>query len=78
MEVECRVLSIQSHFVRGYVGNRAATFPLQVALLRTSYVTVWAAAGAGLRVRVSHPAGDLGPPAASRSPGSGRWDAART
>nr|XP_020008277.1 pyridoxal kinase isoform X4 [Castor canadensis] len=27
---ECRVLSIQSHVVRGYVGNRAATFPLQV------------------------------------------------
>lgn len=30
MEGECRVLSIQSHVVRGYVGNRAATFPLQV------------------------------------------------
>ncbi|XP_076975143.1 pyridoxal kinase [Tamandua tetradactyla] len=30
MEHECRVLSIQSHVVRGYVGNRAATFPLQV------------------------------------------------
>ncbi|XP_062060597.1 pyridoxal kinase isoform X2 [Lepus europaeus] len=30
MEAECRVLSIQSHVVRGYVGNRAATFPLQV------------------------------------------------
>uniref|UniRef100_A0A8C8XWF9 Pyridoxal kinase n=1 Tax=Panthera leo TaxID=9689 RepID=A0A8C8XWF9_PANLE len=30
MEEECRVLSIQSHVVRGYVGNRAATFPLQV------------------------------------------------
>lgn len=30
MEPECRVLSIQSHVVRGYVGNRAATFPLQV------------------------------------------------
>ncbi|CAI5772470.1 pyridoxal kinase isoform X1 [Podarcis lilfordi] len=27
---ECRVLSIQSHVVRGYVGNKAATFPLQV------------------------------------------------
>lgn len=24
------MLSIQSHVVRGYVGNRAATFPLQV------------------------------------------------
>lgn len=32
MEEECRVLSIQSHVVRGYVGNRAATFPLQVRL----------------------------------------------
>lgn len=31
MEEECRVLSIQSHVVRGYVGNRAATFPLQVS-----------------------------------------------
>lgn len=30
MEAECRVLSIQSHVVRGYVGNRAAMFPLQV------------------------------------------------
>lgn len=29
-EEECRVLSIQSHVVRGYVGNKAATFPLQV------------------------------------------------
>jgi pyridoxine kinase len=25
-----RVLSIQSHVVHGYVGNRAATFPLQL------------------------------------------------
>lgn len=32
MEQECRVLSIQSHVVRGYVGNRAAAFPLQVRL----------------------------------------------
>lgn len=30
MKGECRVLSIQSHVVRGYVGNRAAMFPLQV------------------------------------------------
>ncbi|XP_052600500.1 pyridoxal kinase-like isoform X2 [Peromyscus californicus insignis] len=30
MEGECRVLSIQSHVVRCYVGNRAAMFPLQV------------------------------------------------
>lgn len=27
---ELRVLSIQSHVVRGYVGNKAATFPIQV------------------------------------------------
>ena len=27
-----RVLSIQSHVVSGYVGNRSAVFPLQVAL----------------------------------------------
>ena len=25
----CRVLSIQSHVVHGYVGNRSAVFPLQ-------------------------------------------------
>uniref|UniRef100_A0A673W7T4 Pyridoxal kinase n=1 Tax=Salmo trutta TaxID=8032 RepID=A0A673W7T4_SALTR len=30
LEMECRVLSIQSHVVRGYVGNKSATFPLQV------------------------------------------------
>uniref|UniRef100_A0A8C5DWE2 Pyridoxal kinase n=1 Tax=Gouania willdenowi TaxID=441366 RepID=A0A8C5DWE2_GOUWI len=28
--MECRVLSIQSHVVRGYVGNKSALFPLQV------------------------------------------------
>ncbi|XP_034042473.1 pyridoxal kinase-like [Thalassophryne amazonica] len=28
--MECRVLSIQSHVVRGYVGNKSAAFPLQV------------------------------------------------
>lgn len=27
---KCRVLSIQSHVVSGYVGNKSATFPLQV------------------------------------------------
>ncbi|KAF3841634.1 hypothetical protein F7725_023585, partial [Dissostichus mawsoni] len=27
--MECRVLSIQSHVVRGYVGNKSASFPLQ-------------------------------------------------
>ena len=27
-----RVLSIQSHVVSGYVGNKSATFPLQVNL----------------------------------------------
>ena len=30
---EKRVLSIQSHVVHGYVGNNAATFPLQVRVL---------------------------------------------
>ncbi|XP_072115929.1 pyridoxal kinase-like isoform X2 [Mobula birostris] len=29
-EPECRVLSIQSHVVRGFVGNKSAAFPLQV------------------------------------------------
>nr|CAG4651975.1 EOG090X09AY [Triops cancriformis] len=28
--MDCRVLSIQSHVVSGYVGNKSATFPLQV------------------------------------------------
>eukprot|EP00064_Thunnus_orientalis_P008742 superscaffoldBa00001064_g8765 len=28
--MDCRVLSVQSHVVRGYVGNKSATFPLQV------------------------------------------------
>lgn len=30
-----RMLSIQSHVVHGYVGNRAAVFPLQVEKIRT-------------------------------------------
>uniref|UniRef100_A0A8C5C1W7 Pyridoxal kinase n=1 Tax=Gadus morhua TaxID=8049 RepID=A0A8C5C1W7_GADMO len=30
MHLPCRVLSIQSHVVRGYVGNKSASFPLQV------------------------------------------------
>lgn len=50
MEGECRVLSIQSHVVRGYVGNRVAMFPLQVhAPLRHLYnpggLLVYRAAG---------------------------------
>ncbi|XP_068185328.1 pyridoxal kinase-like [Antennarius striatus] len=28
--MDCRVLSVQSHVVRGYVGNKSAIFPLQV------------------------------------------------
>lgn len=31
-ECELRVLSIQSHVVSGYVGNKSATFPLQVSI----------------------------------------------
>lgn len=31
-----RVLSIQSHVVRGYVGNRSAVFPLQVGVFAKS------------------------------------------
>ncbi len=30
--MDCRVLSVQSHVVRGYVGNKSASFPLQVRL----------------------------------------------
>ena len=30
MSDELRVLSIQSHVVSGYVGNKSATFPLQL------------------------------------------------
>ena len=29
-DIQRRVLSIQSHVVHGYCGNRSATFPLQV------------------------------------------------
>jgi hypothetical protein len=35
-EMECRVLSIQSHVVRGYVGNKSASFPLQVRIVLPS------------------------------------------
>ncbi|ROL54894.1 Pyridoxal kinase [Anabarilius grahami] len=28
--MDCRILSVQSHVVRGYVGNKSASFPLQV------------------------------------------------
>lgn len=31
VEPKRRVLSIQSHVVHGYVGNKSATFPLQVS-----------------------------------------------
>ena len=34
-----RVLSVQSHVVHGYVGNKAATFPLQVSLLAVGGVS---------------------------------------
>ncbi|KAF6775768.1 hypothetical protein AHF37_04915 [Paragonimus kellicotti] len=33
-----RVLSIQSHVVHGYVGNRSATFPLQVLGIEVDYI----------------------------------------
>ena len=36
----CRVLSIQSHVVSGYVGNDSATFPLQVSHFFTVPVPV--------------------------------------
>lgn len=49
--MECRVLSIQSHVVRGYVGNKSASFPLQVnaslSLVRAS-LSSRAAPGEGL------------------------------
>lgn len=34
----CRVLSIQSHVVRGYVGNRSAVFPLQLLDFEVDYI----------------------------------------
>lgn len=34
------MLSVQSHVVRGYVGNKSATFPLQVRN-EYVYVTCW-------------------------------------
>ncbi|KAJ8793607.1 hypothetical protein J1605_003615 [Eschrichtius robustus] len=50
MEEECRVLSIQSHVVRGYVGNRAATFPLQVDVAQSC--PGWMPASLGFRALV--------------------------
>lgn len=35
-----RVLSIQSHVVQGYVGNKCATFPLQVSCKLSIYVAI--------------------------------------
>ena len=34
MSRESRVLSIQSHVVHGYCGNKSAVFPLQVSILK--------------------------------------------
>ncbi|CAK8672363.1 unnamed protein product [Clavelina lepadiformis] len=34
----CRVLSIQSHVVRGYVGNRSAVFPLQLLGFEVDFI----------------------------------------
>lgn len=39
MSVTPRVLSIQSHVVSGYVGNKSAVFPMQVFIFN-SYATV--------------------------------------
>lgn len=36
-----RVLAIQSHVVHGYVGNKSATFPLQVCLFVVIYKCTW-------------------------------------
>ena len=36
--MEAQVLSIQSHVVIGYVGNKSAIFPLQVLIVRDIYV----------------------------------------
>lgn len=55
------MLSIQSHVVRGYVGNRAATFPLQVRL-RNPAVSPRPAVRAGEGVAAAGPR-DLGPAA---------------
>lgn len=62
MEEECRVLSIQSHVVRGYVGNRAATFPLQVRL-RNLEVSLRPAVRTSEGVAAVGPRRDLGPAA---------------
>ena len=35
-----RILSIQSHVVSGYVGNKSATFPLQVGAFFKSCITI--------------------------------------
>ena len=36
-DLELRLLSIQSHVVSGYVGNKSATFPLQLDGLKETY-----------------------------------------
>jgi hypothetical protein len=38
LEIEARVLSIQSHVVAGYVGNRSAVFPLQLLGIETDAI----------------------------------------
>jgi pyridoxine kinase len=38
VEIEARVLSIQSHVVAGYVGNRSAVFPLQLLGIETDAI----------------------------------------
>ena len=35
-----RLLSIQSHVVSGYVGNKSATFPLQLLGFEVKYLVV--------------------------------------
>ena len=46
-----RVLSIQSHVVSGYVGNKSAVFPLQVYDPRLTLTTISATVGSGARLR---------------------------
>lgn len=39
--MESRILSIQSHVVSGYVGNKSAVFPMQVSVQSSIYIEVY-------------------------------------
>lgn len=52
----CRVLSIQSHVVSGYVGNKSATFPLQVIV--KPILSLWSVCNIVHRQHLSNSSGN--------------------